>query len=172
MFLKLRSRALPIVLLVFSSLWTAGAVLPLFYSLLVPDRDIQRIVRALEGRETLPEALAPLAQQVVDTAGHVKRAIQVGVYWHVEADYNIKKSHKTKKTQISYLAWFERRAEPTILIVTRREVDGAELYFNIDEGEPNYLLRFYLLPLSVLAFSIYWFRRRSSAPRDEHPPGT
>lgn len=172
MFLKLRGRALPLVLLVLSGLWTAGAFLPLFYSVLFPNHDIQRIVRALEGREALPQAWAPLAEQIVNEAGHLRRAIQVSVYWHVEADYNIKQSHKTKKTQISYLAWFEKRAKPTLLIVTRREVDGSELYFDIDEGEPNYLLRFYLLPLFVLGFSIYWFRRRSSAPHDEHPPGT
>jgi hypothetical protein len=135
---------------------------------LVPDQDIRRIVRALEGRETLPEALAPLAEQIVNTAGHLKRAIQVSVYWHVEADYNIKKSHKTKETQISYLAWFEKRAKPTILIVTRTEVDGSELHFDIDEGEPIGTLRFYLLPLLLLAFSIYWFRRRPSLPREEH----
>jgi len=172
MFLMLRSRALPIVLLVFSSLWMAATVLPLFYSLLFPNHDIQRIVRALEGRETLPESWAPLAEQIVNQAGHLRRAIQVSVYWQVEANYNIKKSHKTRKTQISYLAWFERRTKPALLIITRREVDGSELYFDIDEGEPLSLIRFYLLPLLVLAFSVYWFRRKPSLPHEEHAPGT
>jgi|SRR5271157_2533448 len=164
MFLKLRGRAFPVVLLVFSGLWTAGALLPLFYSMLFPNRDIQRIVRALEGRETLPEAWAPLVQQIVSEAGHLRRAVQVGVYWHVEVDYNMQKSHKTKRTQISYLAWFEKREKPMVLLVTRREVDESELYFNIDEGEPFGIIQFYLLPLLVLAFSIYWFRRKRLIP--------
>jgi uncharacterized protein (DUF952 family) len=167
MFAKLRSRGVACVLLVLSIVWTAVAICPLLYSLLFPTQDIQRIVRALEGSETLGEDLAPLTQQVTNSAGRLRRAIQVGAFWRISGDYNIKTSHSSKSAQLSYLAWFEKRSNPIILIVTRTDVDGSRLRYEINEGDPLRTLRFYLLPVAALVFSVFWFRSRRAFFRKE-----
>lgn len=170
MLAKLRSRAVSWVVFVLSVVWAAAINFPLFYSLLFPSQDIQQIIRALEGRETLGGDLAPLSQEVNGSAGQMRRAIQVGAYWHVSGDYNIKESHTTRTTQLSYLAWFEKRKEPTILIVTRTEVDGSRLHYDIDEGDPLSTLRAHLLPVLALAFSACWlFWPRSRSRKNTSP---
>jgi hypothetical protein len=155
------------VLLVLSSLWTVATLSPLFYSLLFPNQDIQHIVRALEGRETLREELTPLVRGTIDTSGHLKRAIQVGAYFYASAEQKLRESHTTKEVEIAYLAWFEKRSKPTILVITRTEIDGSLLRFHTYEGRPIGTIRAYLLPVLVLAFSVYWFRRRDSFFREE-----
>lgn len=155
-FAKRHSRTVFWVLFVLSIVWAAAINGPVIYSLLRPRQDIQQIIRALEGRETLSEDLAPLSREVTDSAGLMRRSMLVGAYWHVSGDYNIKESHTTRTTQLSYLAWFEKRKESTILIVTRTEVDGSRLRYDIAEGDPFTMLRAHLLPVLVLAFSAFW----------------
>ena len=156
MFAKLRSRTIFWVLFVFSIVWAAAINGPVLYSLLRPRQDIQQIIRALEGRETLSGDLAPLSREVTDSAGLMRRAMLVGAYWHVSGNYNIKESHTTRTSQLSYLAWFEKRKESTILIVTRTEMDGSRLRYDIGEGDPFTTLRAHLLPVLVFAFSTFW----------------
>jgi hypothetical protein len=160
MFIKLTGRAVPIVLLVLSSLWMAATVFPLFYSLLFPNADIRHIVRALEGRETLSGDMAPLVQQVTGSAGPLKRAVQVAAYFSEE--YRVRAPRRTKTTEISYLAWFEKRPKPTILVVTRTEVEGSWVRVQTDEASLFGALRVYLLPASFIALSVYWLRKKVS----------
>jgi hypothetical protein len=134
MFAKLRSQAFAWVLFAISIVWAAAIDGPVIYSFLFPGHDIQQIIRAFEGRETLHADLAPISQAVTVSAGLMRRAVPVGAYWHVSADYNIKESHTTRTTQLAHSAWFEKRSEPTILILTRTEVDGSQLRYNVGEG--------------------------------------
>lgn len=164
MFIRLKGRAVPLVLLVVSSLWAAALVFPLVYSLLLPNADIRHIIRAFEGRETLRKELAPLAT-VTNSVGRLKHAIQIGAYWGASAEYKHGESHTTKTTELSYLAWFEKRPKPMIFIVTRTEVDGATVRFNTDEGSLLGMLRVYLVPVAILALSLYWFLRTRSRGR-------
>jgi hypothetical protein len=171
MLVKLRGRAFSWVLFVVTIVWAAAINGPVLYSLLVPNQDIQQIIRALEGRETLSGAMASLSQEVTGSAGLVRRAMLVGAYWHVSGDYNIKESHTTRTTQLSYLAWFEKRKEPALLIVTRTDVDGSRLRYDIGEGDPFGALRDDLLPVLALAFSAFWLLwTRSRSRKIPTPP--
>ena len=175
-FIRLKGRAVPLVLLVISSLWLAAVVFPLFYSLLRPNADIRHIVLAFEGKEALRADLAPLAE-ATNSVGRLKRAIQVAAYFGASAEYKHGESHTTKTTQLSYLAWFEKRSKPTILVVSRTETDGSRLHFDISEDNPLDTLRFYLVPAALLAGSFYWFRtkrlvdRQPLAASDVHSEG-
>jgi len=161
MFLRPKDRAVPLVLLVISSVWMAALVFPLFYSLCFPNADIRHIVRAFEGKETLQKDLAPLREATL-SVGRLKRAIQVAAYLGASAGYEHGESHTAKTTELSYLAWFERRSKATILVVSRTETEGSGVHFDIREGNPFDMLRLYVLPASVLAGSIYWYRRQRS----------
>jgi hypothetical protein len=172
MMAKLRGRAFAWVLFVVSIVWVAAINGPVLYYLLAPKQDIQQIIRALEGRETLNGNMAPISQEVTDSAGLMRRALLVGAYWHVSGDYNIKESHTTRTAQLSYLAWFEKRKDPTILIVTRTEVDGSRLRYDIGEGDPFSALRDHLLPVLALALSAFWLLwTRSRSLKIPIPPG-
>lgn len=160
MFIKLGSRAAPVILLVLSSLWMAWTVFPLFYSLLFPNADIKHIVRALEGSETLSGDAGRLVEQITSSVGQLKRAIQITAYSSVE--YKIVEPRTTKTTQVSYLAWFKNQSKPMLFVVTRTEVDGSSVRVRTDEGSLFDTLSVYLLPASVMALSVYWFRRRRS----------
>lgn len=167
MFIRLKGRAVPLALLVIASLWMALVIYPLFYSSLFPNPDIQHIVRAFEGKETLRADLAALADATI-SSGPLKRAIPVAAYLGASAEYKHGESHRTKTAELCYLAWFEKRAKPTILVITRTETDGSRVHFEVSEDTPLDILRSYLLPAVVLAISIYWFlRKRRVQPRTE-----
>jgi len=155
--IKIRSsQAASIALLALSAVWVFSTFGPLFYSLLFPTRDIQDIIRALEGRKTLDGELVPLVQQVTTSTGKLERAILVNAYWHMSGDYNVKRSQVVKITQLSYLAWFEKRSRSTILIVTRTARNDSELNFAITEGNPFDTLREGLPPVLLLTICVLW----------------
>lgn len=160
MFIKLGNRAAPVILLVLSSLWMAATVFPFFYSLLFPNADIQHVVGGLEGKETLSGDMARLVQQVTGSVGQLKRAIPIAAYF--SAEYKMRTPHTTKTTEVSYLAWFKKRSRPTILVVTRTEVESSWVRVNTDEGTLFGAARLYLLPVSFMGFWVYWFRRKRS----------
>jgi len=170
MLAKLRSQSFAWALLVVSMAWAAAINGPVFYSLLVPSKDIQQIILALEGRETRSGDMAPLSQEVTASAGLMRRAMLVGAYWHVSGDYNIKQSRTTRTTQLSYLAWFEKLKEPTILVVTRTEVDGSRLDYHIGEGDLFSALRDHLLPVLALVLSAFWLLWTRSRSRKLRTP--
>lgn len=163
MLLKLSHRTLPILLLIFSGLWAVGIYLPLLYSLLFPNHDIQHLVGALERREPARQELRLLVKESTDSFGQLKRAIRVAAYYGASADYNVRQSHTTKNIEYSYVAWFENRSKPAILIVSLSNIDRSTLRFNVDEGSRMQMGRALLLPLFALAFSIFWFRRNRAS---------
>lgn len=137
---------------------------------LFPNADIRHIVEALKGRETLQGDAARLVEQV-SPVGRLKHAIPVGAYWGGSAEFKIGESHTTKLIEIYYLAWFEKRSEPTILIMRRIEEDHSSLSFYIREGTLFGASRMYLIPAFLLALSIYWFKRKRSFEVPVDPAG-
>ena len=160
---KLKYRAVPVFFVVLFSLWTVAVYLPLFYSLSFPNRDIQHLIGALQGREPARQELSSYVQNTINSYGHLKRAIRIGAYYGASAEYKAKKSHTSKETEYSYLAWFEKRPKPTIFVVNLSEIDKSLLRFNMSEGEPLGLVRAAILPPLACSFCLYWFRR-SRAP--------
>ena len=167
MFVKVSRRALPTLTLVLSSVWATAVFSPLFYSLLFPTQDIQNIVRALEGRETLPETWKPLIQVTVNRSGQLRRAIQVSASYSASSEYTFGESHTTRQTALSYLAWFEKRPKPTILVIERTEIDGSQLRFNLNEGRPVVTFLIYFFTVVAFACSAYWFRSSRSVASAE-----
>jgi hypothetical protein len=167
MFIKLRSRAFPALALALSSTWAAVVICPLFYSMLFPTQDIEKIIRALEGQETLPEALKALTQVTRNRSGQLKRAIPVSASYGTSFEYEPGQLHTTKQTGLSYLAWFEKRQKPTILVIQRTEIDGSQIRFDLNEGRPIVTFLFYFLTVVPLLGSAYWFRNCRSLPSSE-----
>jgi hypothetical protein len=169
-FFKLRLRTLWIVLLVLSSLWVADVFGPLIYSVLSPKADFQDIVHVLEGHGTPPPQVTAPVQETIASAGTLQRAIQVGYYSGVTATFQLNASHATRKTQVSYLAWFQKLPKPTILVINRYQTDGGSQNYEIGEGDIGSFARVLGLPLLALVFSIFAVRKRDSPLlNDLHP---
>lgn len=169
MFFKLRLRTFWIVLLVFSGLWVANVYGTLIYSLLSPKPDFQDIVHALEGSGTPPPQVSVAVQGMMASAGRLQRTIQVGYYSGVTATFQLNASHTTRKTQVAYLAWFQRFSKPTILVINRYQTDGGVRDYEIGEGYIGGFARALGFPLLALAFSIFVVWKRDSPLLNDQP---
>ena len=158
MSLKLSAKAAPVLFLIRASVWTAGVYFPYFYSLGFPNREIQRLVAALQGQQLARPELSSVVQGIMNSTGHLKRAIRIAAFY--SAEYKVRQPHSLKQTQFSYLAWFEKRPRPTILVVNLKELQGDTLEFKIFETSPTAIVRVGLLPLFAMAFSFRWYRKR------------
>lgn len=170
MFFKLRLRTFWIVLLVLSGVWVADVFGPLIYSVLSPKADLQDIVHALEGHGAPPPQVSAAVQGTIASAGTLQRAIQLGYYSGVTATFQLNASHTTRKTQVSYLAWFQKLPKPTILIINRYQTDGGSQNYEIGEGDIGSFARVLGFPLLALAFLIFVVRKRDSPLHNDPPP--
>lgn len=170
MFFKLRLRTFWIVLLVLSGLWVADVYGSIFYSVLSPKPDFQDIVHALEGRGTPPPQVSAAVQGTISNVGPMERAIQIGYFTRVTATFQLNASHTTRKTQVSYLAWFPKLPKPTILIINRYATDGGSQNYEIGEGEIGNIAFGLGFPLLALAFSSFLVWRKDSPLLNDPPP--
>lgn len=162
-------RAFGIGLLALSSLWAAVTFLPILYSVVSPPRDLQQVICALEMRCSAPPEAAATVQAAVAAAGPLRRALQVGYYSGVTATLGLNASHASRRTQLSYVAWFQNIPKPMLLVVSRAESDGVFEGYRIGEGEPRSLIVGYASPLLLFAFSLYLMRRKSVPAATNHP---
>ena len=158
MLIRLKSSAAPVLLMVVSSIWLFATIFPLLYSLVVPSPDITHIIRAFEGREALRADLAPLAE-VISQTGRLRQAVPVAAYFEASAEYKAGESHTAKTTEVSYIAWFERRSKPTIFVISRTD-DGSSLRFHAYESTFFGTLRNYFFPAAAVAFSFCWLKKK------------
>jgi len=160
---RLKLQTFWIILLVLSSLWVLAVFGPLFYSLLSPVMDLQSIVRALQGNGTPPIQAMAAVQQVFKQGGRLGRVIQVAHYVGFAATFQYGVSHTTRRTENTYLAWFEKIPRLILLIVRRYDTDGALQGYEIGSGEAVTLLIPLGLPLLAWVVSFLLVRKRRSA---------
>lgn len=160
--LKPKRPAYAIVLFGLSCLWMGAVFLPLLYSILSPNKDLRELLYALEERgPAAPEAEATVGQ-VTGVAGRLTRAVPIAYYAGATATVHAGKSKTSTRKQASYVAWFQKRSKPLVLMVTLVEDDEGKKSYSIQEGEPMFFVRGYTLP--VLAFGVTAFLVRRKEP--------
>ena len=164
MFIKWNSRKSWILLLVLASLWLGVSLGVVAYGIVSPASDLKEIVRALEMRGTPPPQAASIVQQTVAEAGPLRRAIQVGYYSGITKTFQLNASHLERKTQASYLAWFDKIQKPILLLLERHDKDGVLQYYYIAQGEPMSMVSAYLPSMLFFAFSLYMVCRKKRVP--------
>jgi len=110
-----------IILLAVSSLWMCATFLPLLYSIVFPNEDLQGIVNALEERGTAPPEAVALVEKTIAEAGPLTRAVPVAYYSGMTATVRVSGSQKLSTKQGSYIAWFQKHPKPLLLLITRYE---------------------------------------------------
>ena len=151
-----------IILLALSSLWICAVFFPLLYSVVLPNKDLQAVVYALEERGSPPPEAADVVQETIAAAGPLTRVVLVAYYSGVTATVRIGGSEKLSRKQSSYIAWFQKHPKPLLLLITRYEGDGGRKGYEINEGEPMSMVRGYALPVLLFAVSLLLGRRRKS----------
>lgn len=154
-----------IILLALSSLFMCATFLPLLYSVVLPNEDLQGVVSALEERGTPPPESATVVQEVIAAAGSLRKAIQVGYYSGVTTTFHLSGSHTSEKIKVSqptYIMWFQKRPKPMLVAITRYESDRDQRAYRISEVDPVSLVRGYALPVLLFGVSLFLVRRRKS----------
>ena len=157
---KMSRRSRAGVTLVLAIVWEGAVAGPLLYSRVHPNADIQRVVLALSRHESIEESVQPPLTEFFDSAGRLKRAIQLGASWQFSEDVNAGESHSTAETRASYLAWFESRSKPILLTITRIETDHSGIRFRIGEGDLVSTLISFLGPFALLGVTAYLVRAK------------
>jgi hypothetical protein len=152
-----------IILLGLSSLWMCAVFLPLLYSVVLPNADLQGVVSALEGRGTAPPEAAGIVQGTIAAVGPLTRAIKVGYYSGVTATVRVSGANTSEKVkQASYVAWFQKPPRPMLFAITRYESGGGQRSYGISEVDPVSLVRGYALPVLLFGVSLFLVRKRKS----------
>lgn len=160
MFIRLSPRTFWILLFVLSGLWLGASVFTVLYGIFSPAANFQEIVRALEMRGEPPLQAASAIQQTIIAVGPMQRAVQVGYYSKVTLTLQLGAKRKEKRTQASYIAWFQKVQKPILLILERNETDGVVQGYVIAEGEPMSIARSFAAKLLLFAFSLYMVIRK------------
>jgi hypothetical protein len=167
MSLKVSARAVPIALLALSSLWLAVYLFPLVFFLLFPATEIRQLTASLKNQQAPPQEMEAAQQQIFATAGHLKRAIPVGAFYYGSVEYKLGDWIVSRTTEVSYLAWLDRRSQPTILIITKTKVGNSLIHIHIGEGRPINTARVYAPPLLTfgLCLALYYKRNTIFGPK-------
>lgn len=157
-----------IILFVLSGLWLCAAILPLFYSLLFPNADLQGVVLALRGRQTLPPASASVVREIVGSFGLLRRAVPVGYYSGVTATVRADgKNSAARIWQVSYIGWFQKLPKPIVIAISCYETEKGEKVYESSEPSLASVVRAYVSPLILFGTSIF-LARRKIVPGPEH----
>ena len=155
-----------IILLVLSSLWMCATFIPLLYSVVFPNGDLQNVLFALEEHGMAPPESAAVVQETIAAAGPLKRAVKVGYYSGVTTAVRMSGSHTSEKVnQATYVAWFQNLSKPIVIAITRSEGDGGQRAYGVNEVDPASLVRGYGLPVMSFGVALFLVRKRK-------PPAT
>ena len=164
--------AYAIVFLALSSLWMCATFLPLLFSVLFPNDDLQGVVDALESRRPAPPEADTVVEQTLAAVGSLTRAVPVAYYSGMTATVRAGGSQTSRQRQASYAAWFEKRSRPLLLVITVYEGEQGQKAYGIHEGEPMLVVRGYSLVVLAFVASLFLARkpRGSSATLPSQRP--
>jgi hypothetical protein len=152
-----------IILLVLSSLFMCATFLPLLYSIVLPNQDIQGFVSALEQRSTPSMEAESVVQQAIAAAGPLTRAIPIAYNseWTVAIHYaGSQPSEKLRASQAIYIAWFQRHPKAALVAFTCYENGAGQKAYQIREVDPVGMVRGYAIPLGLFGLSLFLVRRK------------
>ena len=152
-----------------ASIWLAALAGPIVYSRMHPNPDLQKLLSALMHIQTFHASVEPSIQEIEESAGRLRRSIQLGAAWQFSKDLKGAETHSSTETQASYLAWFEKRSKPTLLIITRIEDDKSPLRFRVGEGDLSSTLVSFLIPPILFAVALYLIRKPGRVAQPQRP---
>lgn len=158
-----------IILFVVSSIYMGVFLLPVLYSLVFPNADIEQVVSALkEGGIASMDAEAVVEQAKV-ALGPLTKAIQVGWGYNASKQYHLAGSHEQSTitaTSYIYLAWFAKPPSPIVIGVTLYENDAGQKAYRISQLSGALLARQVAIPLFLFVVSVFLMFSKSKASKE------
>lgn len=145
-------------------MWIALIVGPILYSVLFPKSEFREIVQKLEVSGSSDLGSDTAIQQAIPASGRLRKAVQISFYSEITITLQHGKNLSIRRSQAGYVAWFENRHKPTLLLIQEIQADDSAKTYEIDEGDAGSLVRGFALPLIALITSLYMVRRKRSMP--------
>ena len=159
-----------IILFALSVIFMGTTFLPLLYSLLFPNEDIERVVAALKGGTT-PLDAENVVQEAKGAVGSLTRAIQVGSGYTWNRGFHLTGAHEQtniSETTYVYIAWFEKRPKPMFVSIVLYANDAGQKAYRINEVNGISVARAYAIPVLFFAVSLFLMRRKKSPVVNSH----
>ena len=140
--------------------------LPVLYSLLFPNADIEQVVAALKDGGIASMDADTVVEQAKAALGPLTKAIQVGWGYDARKQYHLAGSHEhttITTTSYIYLAWFEKLPKPVVIEVALYENDAGQKAYRISQVSGILLARQLAIPLLLFAVSVFLMFRKSKA---------
>jgi hypothetical protein len=161
-----------IILVVLSVLFLGATFLPFLYSILFPNEDLERVISALEDRDSPPLDADAVVQVAKDSAGVLRKVLPVAYYSGRTTRFQLTGAHapeNTKESQGTYVAWFQKYPQPILIAITVHESEEGQKAFGISRANPIALARGYMVPIVLFAVALFLARKRKSAFSDSGP---
>ena len=155
-----------IILFVVSSIYMGVFFLPVLYSLLFPNADIEQFVAALKNGGIASMDADTVVEQAKAALGPLTKAIQVGWGYSVTKGYHLAGAHEQTTitaTSYIYLAWFAKLPKPVFVEVILYENDSGQKAYHIGPVSGILLARQLAIPLLLFAVSVFLMFRKSKA---------
>jgi hypothetical protein len=146
-----------------SILFMCATFLPLLYSVLLPNDDLERFVNALKYGGTAPLDADAVVEQTKAAVGSLTKAIQVAYYTGGTVRVNLtgpQHPEQMKVVQATYIAWFEKQPKPMLVAITMYLGDAGQKTYGISQANGASILRGYAVPLVLFAVSLFLVRKR------------
>ncbi len=154
-----------IILLVLSSLFMGATFLPLLYSIVLPNEDLQGFVSALEQRSAPSMEAEPVVQQAIAAVGPLTKAIKIAYNseWAVAIHYaGSQPSEKLRASQAVYIAWFQKHPKAALVSFTCYENGAGQKTYQIREVDPVSVVRGFAIPLFLFGVSLFLVRKKKT----------
>jgi len=163
--LKTHRPTYAVIFLALSIIYMCGMFLPFLYSVLHPNEDIERVVTALKEGGTAPPEAADVVEHARAAIGSLTKAIPVGIAYRVNKEFHLTGSHEHTtlyETGYFYLAWFEKRQNPTLVAIVLYANETGQKAYRIAEVNGVTIARDYAIPVLLFAVSLFLIRKRES----------
>lgn len=152
-----------IVFLGISLLFMGATFLPLLYSVIFPQKDVQTIIVALREQGDPPQEAVSIVNAVTASAGRLTEAMKIGYYWETRVGFQPNSGlERVHVSQTTYIAWFQKR-DGMLIAVTRYEDDRGRKTYNISPASWITVVRGYVLPIGLFVGAIFFMARNSKA---------
>lgn len=161
-----------IILFALSVIYMCTTFLPLLYSLLFPNEDIEQVVAALKEAGPAPLDAENVVQEAKSAVGPLTKAIQVGSGYTLNKGFHLSGAHEetsVRETAYVYIAWFEKRSKPMLVSIALYANDAGQKAYQISEVNGMSVVRAYAIPVLLFAVSLFLMSRRKSSRQTSWP---
>lgn len=162
-----------VILFALSIIYMCTTFLPLLYSVLFPNEDIERVVAALKEAGPAPLDAENVVQEAKSAVGSLTKAIQVGSGYTLNKGFHLTGGHEqttVTETAYVYIAWFQKRSKPMLVSIALYTNDSGQKAYQISEVNGMLVVRAYAIPVLLFAVSLFLMSRRKSPTQASQPP--